>query len=356
MTTRSTQPATASDSAQLKDWKYSAPLDETKIALGAIAGAAVMAVGLSQIFNPVALGIAGAYGIGKVLHAQVVANVKPLLERELAKDIATGKLTPVEDDEPVVRIAADISRQLGHKEPPKAYYLDASLVAKIALPVGLRWLMKFRPVQASVMPKVFAAVPGANLLYTTREALNNGMNEQQLRYITAHEMSHLHKDRLSPAILTRAAITHTSRALMLGCAAGLGLALFGAALPLTAAAGGSILLAAGGLWAVSTVAKVAANFGMRTLEARADRNALHITRDLQNATSALDVLHGRPYYRAKRTPLVLETLSTHPTQRRRIEKLQDAFNDVAKYKPATPVNDNAAVQADKPADKRKIEL
>lgn len=359
MTTRSTPPATASDSTPasapaLKDWEYSAPLDETKIAVGAVAGAAVFAVGLSQIFNPLALGVAAAYGVGKVLHSQVTMNVRPLRERAFAKSIAKGSLTPVEADQPVMQMTADISRQLGHAEPPKVYYIDDKTVAKLALPPGLRWLMKLEPtrkaIAQSVMPKIFAALPGGNTLVTTREALRDGLNADELRYIAAHEMAHLHKDNFSPAINVRAVITHTSRALLLACGVGLGLAAFGVTLPLTAAVGSSLLLATGGLMAVTMAAKAANNFGLRTAEIRADRNALHTTRDLKNAMSALDALHGKPFYRAKRTPMALEIFSTHPTHRRRIDKLCEVFNDVAQHKPLPPVNDN------KPAEKHKIAL
>lgn len=340
-----------------KIWNYSFPADGVKITLGALAGGALLIGGLSQIFNPVALGLAVGYGAAKTAFALTMTGIPSLTNYSFNKMIKKGSLAPVPDDEEIVKIAADISKELDRDEPPKVYFANKALVAKMALPFGLRWMLKLMlkndKVADSVMSRVFAAVPGTNKLITTHEGLEKLSDKAELRFIVAHEMSHLKRDYLSPAIMTRSFIKSTSRALFWGSVAALGAGLVGFSLPVSAILGGSALAAIGGLTVVKTAAEMVSNYALRTMESRADRNAIYITRDIKGAVEALETLHDKELSKAEPVSVIKEALLTHPSQIKRTKALCTAFEKASKYPKLGGANDNAVPVAEK-TEKKKI--
>lgn len=318
----------------------------------AVAGLTLYGVGLSQIFNPVALGIAGAYGAYTVGRAALM-NVPAYRDWEMGRMVKKGHATQLPDDHPFVQMAKEISEDLGRKQAPKVYTVTSDVVVQIALPPGLRWLGKLRPVRDAIeekaMPKVFAALPGSNLLMTTDAALNNGMSQDELKFIAAHEMGHLKTDAGSLNLLGRGFVNKMNMPLMLATTAAVALSVFGVGLPVTA--GMAAWKAFGALVAIKLGTDAALKLGTRIMERRADRNALYVTRDLEAGQDAMEWLHEP----AQKKPhsLLREALLTHPSYQRRLSAMQKSFNHVAKYPPIKPVNDNKTKPA--PVAKNKAQ-
>lgn len=338
-----------------KIWNYSFPADGVKITLGALGGSALLIGGLSQIFNPIALGLAAGYAVTKTVSTMIHIAIPALANDRANKRLKNGLISPVPDDAPIVKIAADISEKLGRDTPPKIYFADKRLVAKMALPFGFRWMMKIDAIAETFMPKVFSALPGTNTLFTTREGLAQLSDKQELAFVTAHEMCHLKKDHLSPAAMARSFIKSTSRALFWGSIAALGAGVFGITLPVSTILGGSVLAAIGGLVIVKTAAQMVNNYALRTAETRADRNAIYITRDVAGACAALENLLDQKYDSAKPVSAFREALSTHPTQIKRTLSLHEAFKVASEYPKLGGANDNAAPLAER-TEKKKIAL
>jgi Zn-dependent protease with chaperone function len=188
------------------------------------------------------------------------------------------------------------------------------------------------------MPKIFAAVPGSNLLFTTKEALAKQISEKKLRFIIAHEISHLQTDNLSPSLYGNAIIKKMSAPLFWGAVIAAGLSIFGGSIPLTL--GMAAGKAFGALIVIKLAAEAAVNYGTRVIERRADRNALYVTRDLDGAQKTMDWLH-EPAQKQEYS-LLRESMQTHPSYTRRMDALRESFNAVSKYPVLQPANDNAA--------------
>jgi Zn-dependent protease with chaperone function len=330
---------------QEKKWNFSPFSDGVSTTATTAIGCVVLGAGLSFFFTPVAVAAATGYGLYNVARGAMLAIPK-VRDHYFQQQVAKGHYKPVDPDTPIVKMAAEISNALGRKEAPKFYTVDDQTVAQMALPWGLRWMMKIPDIRKQAMPNVFAALPGTNTLIATQEALDRPRTEGELKFIMAHEMSHLHaNDNRSPAIFGRTMVKKVTRALFWGTAAAIGLGLFGVAVPVVA--GGSALLALGGLWATSTAAKLCFNLAMRTVENRADRNAMYITRDYEGGRSALadiDPTSEKP----KAPNLFKEYMMDHPSYHPRIKTLKESFNKVSQYPeimpktsaPATPANES----------------
>jgi Zn-dependent protease with chaperone function len=300
-------------------------------------------VGLSAVFNPVALAVAGtytAYQVGSSLLMPIPAFRNWAFNQMIKK----GHAEVVSDDADIHRLTKEISDNLGRPVPPKLYAVDAAVVAHMGLPLGLRWLAKVKPVREllveKAMPKVFAAIPGANTILTTKQALAAIPSETQMRFIVAHEMSHLKTDFLSPPLYGKAIVKKMSETLILAVGAALVLSIFGVGLPVTALGVGAMAAIKGGiaLAAIKYASGAAINFGMRLIEKRADRNGLYITRDLESAKNVMNWLHEP----SQKTPcsILKEATLDHPSYTKRMASLVTSFNAVAKYPPLHPTNDN----------------
>lgn len=299
-----------------------------------IAGLGVMGAGVAFLFNPVVGIVAAAYAAIPVLGQVLLAS--PRIRNSMFESgIKKGEYAPVDDNEDIVKTAKEISDRLGRPVPPKVYTMSYDTVAKMGLPLGFKWLRKLPSIRKMMvekaMPKVYAALPGANVLLTTKEALAQKVPQRELEFTIAHEMSHLKVDGFSLNMYAGVIRKRASQLLMWGCAIAGGLALVGVTLPFTAGLG--ILPTAAALFGVARVAKAAVSFGTRVIERRADRNALYITRDLQGAVDMMDHLHEAKD--KKRTTWSQAVFDDHPPYLKRIKALNRSFNVVSKY-PALP--------------------
>jgi Zn-dependent protease with chaperone function len=341
--------AQATTAATKSKYPFKTMKERTLTGGSAALGLAAFGWGLSSIFNPVALGIAVAYGAYTVGGAALM-SVKPFREWQMNALVKKGKAEEVSPDSRIGRIAKEVSDDLGRAAPPKIYTIGTEMVAKMALPFGLRWLAKnasFKKfLTEKAMPKVYAALPGANTMYTTKEALNSDISDKALRFIVAHEMGHLKADAASPTLLGRAFIKAAGKPLLLAVGAGLVLSAFGVGLPVTLGMG--LFKAGAALIGLKMASNVSMNFGMRVLERRADRNALYVTRDLEGARETMNFLH-EPGQR-KPSSVLKESFLDHPSYLKRMDALTSAFNVVSKYAPLKPTNDNKAA-APKPQQK-----
>jgi Zn-dependent protease with chaperone function len=247
---------------------------------------------------------------------------------------------PLCDDADIHRLTKEISNNLGRPVPPKIYTVDAAVVAQMGLPLGLHWLAKLKPVrellEEKAMPKVFAAIPGSNTILTTKEALAAHIPGGQMRFIIAHEMSHLKADNLSPPLYGKAILKKMTEPLMLTVGVALVASLFGATLPVSALGVGFLgaLKAGAALVAIKYAAGAAVNSGMRIIERRADRNALYITGDLKSAQDAMEWLHDAK--QKKPASALKEATLDHPSYTKRMAALRTSFEAVAKFPPLHP--------------------
>jgi Zn-dependent protease with chaperone function len=329
--------------AAASQWKYSLPAENVKIGLSVVTGTAVMVAGLSQVFNPLALGLGLAYAAARTTYAAAGMHIPALTRYIVKKDVEQGRLTPVAEDEPIVRMAGEISDKLGLARPG-IYFADEKFVVEAMAPWGLRRLLRHIGID---MKSVLAAIPGANTIVTTDKTLRSLGSGSALEFSVAHEMAHLRQDALSPVPFARVYMQHATRALFWITAASAALGVAGIALPAGALAGGSALAAFAGLAAVRAGAGIINNYGLRIVEQRADRNALYITRDLKGAVGAL----ARGYCEeplevaaaseevVKEMPAWKEAFRTHPSDIRRFAALSAAFRDVSRYPELKSSND-----------------
>ncbi len=314
-----------------------------------VAGLAVSGAVLAAIFNPVALGVVGLYGAARVGGALVFSQKPAFRKLFFSQMVKSGHIGPLPEDSAVCRIAKEISDSLGRPEPPKVYVIDRSMVTQMivprVLPFGFRWLARLNPIKAEVekrtekyAPHVFAALPGMNTIFTTNEALASNLTEPQLRFIIAHEMSHLKAD-FSIGRYGETVAQGMTEKLMLGAGIVAGLTVAGVSLPLTVA-GIAAWQAFGVLAGVTFAVNAIFSLGSRVRENRADRNALYITRDLVAAEGALTSVY--PAEQKKSHSLLKETFLSHSGYVRRMAFLSQSFREVAKYPAMKAANENSA--------------
>ncbi len=327
-------------------WAYSTPRDNTAITLAALASTTAFTIGAAAIFSPWALAVAAGY-TGYKLAPVIARTFSPTLRTRYLNKLERGAhFTRAPANHPATLMAQELSAKMGIATPP-LLIADATAIKKMALPFGLRWMMNSHKTRQSIMESAFAADPGTRFLLATRESLAK-FDGSPLRFIMAHEMAHIRKEKASPVRLARMAIKFAGSALVVATATTATLGLFG--LGVSALAGFSALGGLGALAVTYAGATALANAGIRTFERRADRNALYLTGDLDAATEAFAMLHNTPTHQAKRTSALSEIFTTHPGQVRRVESLRTAFALVASRSdfapPAQrvvtrPSNDNA---------------
>lgn len=334
-----------------KKWKFNSWKDRAVITGSSAASLAAMGAGLSLVFNPLALAVAGGI-VAKDLVAHRLLAIPAFRKWQFDGQVKKGKWGVVPSDAPMVRITAEISRQLGRKAPPKIYIVGEKDVAKMTLPFGARWIFRVLPAEMKnkAMQGVFAALPGANTMITTKEALNGNLTESELRFIAAHEMSHLKKDANTPALVARQAVKKATRVLFWGTLIAAGVGMAGVTLPF-----GGVLLAGGIVGAAKgmgvlmgtyVAGRALSSFGLRAVEKRADRNGIYLTRDIEAADSAfrkIDESAKKP-----KANYLKECFFDHPFYHRRMKTLRKAFKKVAQY-PEVPVPAAKPQPASKPS-------
>ena len=306
-----------------KEWKFTSLNERVKITGASLAAIAVYGAGLSAVFNPLAIGVAAGYAGYSVAKVQI-SRFHPIRDFLLNRSIKKGRYTELPKDHRLAQIVGEVNQQLGRKKVPRILLVGEDTVAKMSAPPGLRRLVK--PLVRKNMHKVFAASPDADILITTQAALDKNLSEKQLRFIVAHEMSHIKMDKDSTTLLGGLAIKKATRALVLGGLAVMALGAFGVALPMAFTSSMPVwggLLALGG---IRMAADIGIKYAHRIIERRADRNALYLTKDKDGAFEAMDMLHKDAPYHA---PALVEIFQSHPSFTPRVQSLKEAWNKVA---------------------------
>lgn len=306
-----------------KQYKFKTNKERALTAGSTLAGVAIFGGTLAAAFNPVAIGAVGIFAAGTVgLHLLMTV---PGFRKQ-----AFGRMKAVPEGERIYRISKEISDSLGRPEAPKIYLIDRKTVARMKWPLGMRWKARTKKGRKTIeeyMPKVFGAMPGMNTFATTKEALAANYTDAQLRFIIAHEMSHLKTD-FSPGSYAAPIVQKAFMPLLLATGAAAALSAVGVGVP--ALAGIAAWKAAAALAGAKVASKPFFSFMSRVREKRADRNALYITRDLKAAEDTMNALHHKPEHR-KRQPLRKEIMRSHPSYTRRMAALKKAFAKVSKY-------------------------
>lgn len=338
-----------------QEWQWRTAKDNVSIYTGSVTGLALFGLGLSQVFNPVALAVAGAYAGYKVIKGAIAPVIIPAARNKYFKDaVAEGRLTPLEEQHTFTQLVRDVSQQAGLAKTPDVYVVDQEFVktvAKGSLDWEWRWVLSVPKVGEKLAEeaskKLYAALPGMNAVITTREALAENRPASEMRYTIAHEIGHLKADKLSPIGIAKSIVQNVSKALFIGCAAAGALALAGVSLPI-AVGGLTLLKAAGALYGLRLLSKFGTKFANRVMEKRADRNAMYLARDFNAGKSMLEHLMDKKT--GKKRPAFLETLDSYPSLPYRVESLKISFDKASAYPvlPGTPEPAAAPVET-KPA-------
>jgi Zn-dependent protease with chaperone function len=217
-------------------YKYSTWQENLVIVATAVAGLGVYTVGLLITFNPWVVAGVGLYA-GYHFLANIAMSVPAIRDKMLKPYIQKGEYTKLDLTHPLCQIAKAISQEMGRKKAPDVYLVSLPVVARMSFPLGLKWLAKLSLVKKVLnemaMPKIFAALPGKNVLLTTREALTQNLTEDHLKFITVHEMGHLKADAFNTGIYGRMLIKKTAEPLALLMLGACALSVVGVALPAT---------------------------------------------------------------------------------------------------------------------------
>lgn len=313
-----------------KEWDYH-PLKE-RFTENAVIGATAVAYGLalSQIFNPVALSVAAAYGIGKTAYGFW----------QMHQEGATQKLI----DKGYLGIPyqartqkwVDEAAQVMEMTPHKAYRVEDNMI-KAVTPWFLRWALDKSPdLKQSMMEKAAFALTTHDLVAMAKEFLDRNP-ERQERFAIMHEMAHckaedsyhsmnvfkLIKKNAVKLLLTATALTTAAGIIGLGA---------GSALVLAPGVGlftGALMFAG-----ASVLGHLGIAYASRIAERRADRNAVYLTRDPQAMVDWLKSID-----KPSRIEKFTEPFKSHPGLTKRIANLREAANLAAAYPaPATAID------------------
>lgn len=314
-----------------KQWNY-APLRGRIAGNAAAAGAvAVYGAGLAQIFNPAALGLAASYAAGHLVYNALMARYSGVPGL-----IRGGYISPLPPQYQSLQATVDDVARVMKIWPPKIYVVNDRMLRAMT-PWYARWQLRDRYVRAKCMRYTAAAVSNLNLIMMGEEMMKQASDEE-LRFIIAHEMSHVKNgDSTTLRAFANTAKKHMGRALLAGTGLAIGAALFGSggvAAPLLLGAGAWPVLgpwlALGGLLLTGGAARLLLNGASLVMERQADRNAIYVTRDAEGANRGLlDIMDGRKI--PPELPGFIEFLGTHPTYHPRIANIRAAWQEAASY-------------------------
>jgi len=329
-----------------KTWKYRRFGEQAAIEVGSLAVGAGAALALSSLFNPVALGVAGAYGAVKLAQGYAGVISPALRKRAFDGAVRKGYFTPLDPQNKIALITGELSRKMD-LETPAIYTVNKDFVIRSQVPLYLRFILpkaKIEKLLDKSLHKVFAAAVGMNTMLVGEQALKHNYSDDQLRFVVAHELSHLKaKDHISTLGAVTALSKHSLRALFFGSCAAIALSVVGANV-ITPGIG---IAALGGVVATWAGTNLGLNFFSRIRERRTDRNALYVTRDLQGGTDMILALTDQilPSGAEK----VMQQMQTHPMYHDRTTSMRTVFNEVAAYPPLKPA---AVPQAKQPPPKQ----
>lgn len=329
---------------------------ENAVSMGVAVG---YGLALSQIFNPIALGVVTT---GVVLMG-VGAASSLLLERKSQEEKPLDRLVEVPDEKDAVysyysKVVNAYSRFL--KIPAQHFRLAKEEMLFSIIPEKAREKLGDDPIALKkAMEKLAASISFLKVIVVSREFIKKH-EHTSVNVALAHEISHI-KTRDSENLYTvlKGIPGMMGKLLwplcLLSIGTAVGGALFGISLPSVFAAGVGAITGTVGFIATSIGAVLGFNYVSRIREYRADRNAMFLTRDLQSATNLLQSMDERGSFAA---PQKFE-MQTHPSFHNRVKSLQDAFNQVSRYEPLKldlPVPSQEIVDAHKEEDKNTIEV
>lgn len=305
-------------------WLYLKP-ESRRIenAVGLASGAA-FTLALTQIFNPVALGVAAAWGLG-ILGWGIRA-----MRRDLAATMVRDDyIAPIEDEFSDIRDLADSFARAAGTGPVRVYHPTVKLVQK-SIPFFLRWRFRDPMRLISLAEGMVSALPRKNMIILSRTFINTNPKEV-VRFALAHEIAHIKTD--GRGLLTgHIGIfkKYTGYALLAGLGVTAIASLLGFAVPaITSLAVGTPLqnaaLAGVLLMGVHRAAQLGLNYAQRIAERRADRNAVFLNGNADGAYAYLDRNDSgrKPFF---------ET-APHPSCRPRIDNLRQAYRETLDYPP-----------------------
>lgn len=336
--------------ARSPEWRYTSAQEDIAIAAGGLGATTILAAGFALAFSPLALAVAGGYCALRIAPTLVACAVPAYRNYILKKMLASGRGSTLAAPDSEIGVIVDcLAKKLEWKNTPQVILLDEKTVTKMALPYGLRWLMKHEETRNNILSRVFLAQPAMQFVLTTEKAIETFQGDA-LKYVAAHELSHIQKDAVSLPSYIKPVMKHFRNGLVLACLGAGALSLAGVALPVFA---GSALLGIASLVVVPTAASVANNYGTRVMERRADRNALYLTENYAAAVQTMALLHNEPTHAAMRKSPLVEMFSTHPTHLRRLEALMHSFEKVAGHcraaQHATAQAENAVAVTSRPS-------
>ncbi len=303
---------------ETKEWDYIPASERRQESVVAISTAGLYALTLSQVFNPLALGIAAACAIGITIYN----NVSPSSSNTVKGLRATGMVTPLPTQYSHIQGMTDEIRQAAGIERRTAVYLIND-------------------------PEHFAvSLPDENAVLVSEPFLSKHNHHEQ-RFALAHEISHIRAgDSSTPLSFFQSTSAYTNQMLGVGLAitlAGSLLGIFGSSVIF--ASGISPLIGAILFSITSFAASLGFNYSNRIIERRADRNAIYLTRDPESATNLIRKVspeHGNL--------LPCVEISSHPSYHPRIANLHAAFEEASAYPPPLAPIGKAATPAKPPVD------
>ncbi|PJB71992.1 MAG: hypothetical protein CO093_03925 [Alphaproteobacteria bacterium CG_4_9_14_3_um_filter_47_13] len=208
-----------------KPWQYETWQDKAlSTAVTAVAGAGYIYC-LSQLFNPIALGLAGTYTAYSLIKDVSFPDLsKSYREKQINRKLEKGDLTPVHNYRGMDDMVKEISRDMGFSYVPPIYFLSEKQTARHSVPhynLLDKWeYATLSPERQKERDKIikkhfrnFMADSVNNALYTTTESVDS-VNDQTLRFILGHEIAHLkNDDSIEPSFMAEAAAKRMTKGL-----------------------------------------------------------------------------------------------------------------------------------------------
>lgn len=312
-----------------EEWDYAPIKDRALAASACLTSMAGYGLALSQLFNPVALGVAAGYAVLKTGYDYYSDSKEtPSGQKKAVQGyIKAGLFEPVEKDHPFQKTVDEMAEACGTK-PLTAYYATDKEV-RATFPWFMRSLVSEREVER-VAQRYAATISSMNVVFTTKQFLEEH-SADSIRFVLAHEVSHCKtKDAYDSFRISDTFKSNMTSALAAGLIATTGLLISGTAtipaFTIATTSIASLISSAYFLMLTNAASTLGLNFASRITERRADRNALYLTRDLDGAINSFDGGHK------VRLPAFME-LSTHPTYHPRVANLKKAFAEAAQYPP-----------------------
>ena len=309
----------------MTEWQYSTPQErfqERAITAGAVA---LYGLALSQIFNPVALGVAVGYGAFKTAEAYWKLSGDAGIKRWLDKGVLQPLPAEFADAQTEVDLIADAASMPKHK-----VFLATEKLLLASTPFILRHtLLKFDIAKKFGMKNLAAAASTMDVVMATREFLESKTPDER-RFVLAHEMAHGKVEDSSS--MHRASVGFKkmiNRALFYGAATFCVAGLLGFAVPsifagtLTTVSGLALMAAA------SWSADLALKYVSRIKERRADRNAIYLVGNPDG---------GEAFFRnanykgeAPKPKSKYLEMAQHPSFHPRVANIKKAWEMIAAY-------------------------